>query len=229
MKSQLLPTIALALAACGQPQQTTDHATASPAPVEAQVASTAPAGAYTIDKVHSSLIVRLDHLSYSQFTARFVRWDAQLQFDPNAPEHSQINVTIDPRSIASDNPPDGFIDIMRGTEFLSAAQFPNITFRSTRVERTGPNTANIVGDLTLRGVTKPVTLQARFNGGYGGMQLDPHARVGFSAHGTFKRSDFGMSYGIPAPGTTMGVGDDVSVTIEAELTGPAWVAPATTP
>jgi polyisoprenoid-binding protein YceI len=52
--------------------------------------------------------------------------------------------------------------------------------------------------------------------------MDPNARIGFSVHGSFKRSLFGLSYGIPAPGTTMGVGDDVDVTIETELTGPAW-------
>lgn len=227
MKSSLVSLAVLALAACGAPQQ--QQAQAPSAPVETQVQSDAPAGAYTIDKAHSSLIVRLSHLGYSQFTARFTTWDAQLQFDPAAPERSQINVSIDPRSIASDNPPAGFIDQMRGAEFLNAAQFPNITFRSTRIDRSGPNTANITGDLTLHGVTKRVTLEARFNGGYEGMQLDPHARIGFSAHGTFKRSDFGMGFGIPAPGTNMGVGDDVSVTIETELNGPAWTAPATTP
>lgn len=225
MKNRLLPLLALALAACSEPHQQEAPA----APAETQVQSTAPAGAYTIDKPHSSLLVRLSHLGYSQFTARFTTWDAQLQFDPAQPERSQVNVTIDPRSIASDNPPAGFIDQMRGAQFLNAAQFPDITFRSTRIERTGPNTAAITGDLTLHGVTKPVTLQARFNGGYQGMQLDPNARVGFSAHGSFKRSDFGMGFGIPAPGTTMGVGDEVSVTIEAELVGPAWTAPATTP
>ena len=63
-----------------------------------------------------------------------------------------------------------------------------------RVERTGPNTANITGDLTLLGVTKPVTLEARFNGGYEGMPVyDPNGRVGFSAHGSFNRSEFGMT------------------------------------
>ncbi len=227
MKSRLVSLAVLALAACGAPQQQQTPAPA--APTEAQVQSDAPAGAYALDKAHGSLIVRLSHLGYSHFTARFTTWDAQLQFDPANPERSQINVTIDPRSIASDNPPAGFIDQMRGTEFLNAALFPNITFRSTRVERTGPNTANVTGDLTLHGVTKPVTLEARFNGGYPGMQLDPNARIGLSARGTFKRSDFGMGFGIPAPGTTMGVGDDVEVIVETEFSGPAWQAPATAP
>jgi polyisoprenoid-binding protein YceI len=80
----------------------------------------------------------------------------------------------------------------------------------------------ITGDLTLHGVTKPVVLEATFNGGYAGHPMDPHARIGFSARGTFNRSDFGMVYGIPAPGTTMGVSDAVNVTIEAEFSGPPF-------
>jgi polyisoprenoid-binding protein YceI len=68
-------------------------------------------------------------------------------------------------------------------------------------------------------------LEASFNGGYAGHPMDPHARIGFSAHGVFKRSDFGISAGIPALGTTMGVGDEVNVTIEAEFSGPAWRMP----
>jgi polyisoprenoid-binding protein YceI len=79
----------------------------------------------------------------------------------------------------------------------------------------------------LRGVTRPLMLTAIFNGGYAGMpNMDPHARVGFSAHGSFKRSDFGMAFGVPAAGTTMGVGDLIDFSIEAEFTGPALGTPA---
>jgi polyisoprenoid-binding protein YceI len=224
---RLVPLLALALGACGAPSGPAEQT--PQAQVEAPVAHTAPAGRYTLDKSHSSLIVRLNHLGYSNFTARFERWDAELQLDPAAPESAQITVSIDPRSIASDNPPAGFIDIMRGAQFLDAARFPAINFRSTRVERTGANTARITGDLTLHGVTRPVTLDARFNGGYEGMHLDPNARTGFSARGAFNRSDFGMSMGIPAPGTTMGVSDAVEVMVETEFNGPAWTPPAPAP
>lgn len=189
---------------------------------------TAPSGAYTLDKAHASLIVRVNHLGFSNYTARFESWDAQLQLDTAAPENSRISVTIDPRSINADSPPPGFIDTMRGPEFLDAAQYPEISFRSTRVERTGPNTARIIGDLTLHGVTKPVMLEARFNGGYEGFQLDPNGRIGLSARGTFNRSEFGMGYGVPPEGTNMGVSDAVEVIVETEFTGPAWTAPAST-
>ncbi len=88
-----------------------------------------------------------------------------------------------------------------GEQWLNGAKFPEITFRSTSGETTGPRTMRINGELTLRGVTRPMTLDARFNGGYAGHPMDKNARIGFSAHGVLKRSDFGISFGIrrPAP------------------------------
>jgi polyisoprenoid-binding protein YceI len=92
---------------------------------------------------------------------------------------------------------------------------------------TGAKSMVITATLDLRGVTRPVVLTGTFNGGYPGMpKMDPQARVGFSAHGAFKRSDFGMTYGVPAPGTTMGVGDLIDFSIEAEFNGPPLATPA---
>ena len=219
-----------ALAACSpkQPQSSADAPAPAAKPAESAPASIdVPAGAYTLDKAHSTLTFRLNHLGFSNYTARFTGFDAQLQFDPANPPGSTLNVTIDPRSLDLNNPPAGFADTLRGPEWLDAAKFPQMTFRSTSVEVTGTNAMRINGDLTLHGVTHPVTLDATFNGGYAGHPMDPHARIGFSVHGAFKRSDFGIAYGIPAPGTTMGVGDEVQVIIETEFSGPAWAgAPA---
>ena len=186
--------------------------TASTAPV--------PAGAYTLDKAHASLLFRVNHLSFSHWTARFTKFDAQLQFDPANPGKSSVKVTVDPKSIASDNAPDGFMATLAGPEWLDAGKYPQMTYRSTKVERSGTHGLRIEGELTLHGATKPVTLVATYNGGYAGHPYDPHARIGFSAKGTLKRSDFGVSYGIPEAGTTMGVFDDVEVIIEAEFSGP---------
>jgi polyisoprenoid-binding protein YceI len=109
---------------------------------------------------------------------------------------------------------------------LDTVKYPQIVFKSERVRMTGAKSMEISGTLTLHGVTRPLVLTAVFNGGYPGMpKMDPHARVGFSAHGSFKRSDFGMAFGVPAPGTTMGVGDLIDFSIEAEFTGPALVTP----
>jgi polyisoprenoid-binding protein YceI len=172
-------------------------------------------------------VFRLNHLGFSNYTARFTTFGAQLQFDPNDPVGSSVIVNVDPKSLAVENPPADFVNELIGKNWLDSAQFPELTYRSTSVELTAPNAMRITGELTLHGVTKPVVLDATFNGGYAGHPMDPHARIGFSAHGAFNRSDFGIGYGIPAPGTTMGVSDRVDVTIETELTGPAWTAPAT--
>jgi len=194
-------------------------ANAATAPPVASVAPV-PKGAYTVDKAHTSLIFRVSHMGFSVYTGRFTRIDAQLRFDPANIPSSNIEVTIDPHSISADNPPEGFLETLAGKDWLDAEHFPQMTFRSKSLESTGRQTLRIRGELTLHGVTRPVTLEARYNGGYAGHPFDPHARVGFSAHGLLKRSDFGVSYGIPAPGTTMGVGDEVEVIIETEFSGP---------
>src|SRR5215467_13675893 len=110
---------------------------------------------------------------------------------------------------------------------LDTAKFPQIVFKSEEVRMTGARSMEIAGTLTLHGVTRPMVLEATYNGGYAGMpDMDPQARVGFSAHGSFKRSDFGISFGVPAAGSTVGVGDVIDFSIEAEFTGPPLVVPA---
>jgi len=216
------------LAACSPTpqQQTTAPATEAAAPAAAAPSIEGlPAGAYTLDKTHSTLMFRVNHLGFSEYTAQFTTFDAQLQLDPANPSAATLNVTVDPRSLSLPAPPAGFRNELLGAQWLNASAQPQWTFRSTRVETTGANTARITGDFSMRGVTRPVTLEATFNGGYAGHPMDPNARIGFSAHGTLKRSEFGVTVGIPAPGTTMGVGDDVEILIETEWSGPAWTPP----
>jgi polyisoprenoid-binding protein YceI len=179
-----------------------------------------PAGQYKVDKAHTSLIFRVSHLGFSSFTARFTSVDAGLQFDPNRIASSRVDVTVDPASIECDNVPADFLDMLRSKQWLDTAAFPEMTFRSKSIEQLDASNLRIHGELTLHGVTKPVTLDARYNGGYAGHPMEPNARIGFSARGTFKRSDFGVSIGVPAPGTTMGVGDEVEVVLESEFSGP---------
>jgi polyisoprenoid-binding protein YceI len=180
----------------------------------------APAGTYTIDTSHADLSFRLSHLGFSMYTARFATFDAKLDFDPASPAKNSVTASIDARSLALPAPPAGFKDALLGPQWLDAAKYPTISFQSTQVEATGPASARITGELTLHGVTKPVKLDAKYNGGWAGIDMDPHARIGFSATGSFRRSDFGMSFGVPAPGTNMGVGDEVQIAIEAEFSGP---------
>lgn len=218
-------TALLAAAACGKPappppaEAPEAAVPAAPAPKPASAAGL-PAGAYKIDPSHTSVIFRVNHLGFSHWTGRFSKVDAGMQLDPANPGAAQLKVTIDPKSIEADNAPAGFLTELGGPQWLDGGKFPAMTFQSTKVTPTGPDTADVAGDLTLRGVTKPVVLKARFNGGYAGHPMDPNARIGFSATTSLNRSDFGVSYGIPAPGTTMGVSDQVDVVIETEFTGP---------
>lgn len=180
-----------------------------------------PAGAYKLDKAHASLILRASHMGFSTYTTRFSRFDADLTLDPRNLAASKVETTIDASSFEMDSAPQMCLDIMKGPKMLDTARFPQIVFKSEAVRMTGAKSMEISGTLTLHGVTRPMTLKATYNGGYAGMpNMDPHARVGFSAHGSLKRSDFGIDYGVPAPGTTLGVGDLIDFSIEAEFTGP---------
>jgi polyisoprenoid-binding protein YceI len=220
---QILSALALvALAACAPTALEKRAPAAAPA---APIAADIPAGAYTLDRAHASLIFRVDHLGFSRYTASFGRREAELQLDPANLSSARVVARIDPRSLTLENPPVGFLEALLGAQWLDAARYPEISFRSTGVALTGRNAARITGDLTLHGVTRPVTLAATFNGGYAGHPLDPNARIGFSARGAFKRSDFGIALGIPPAGSSMGVSDEVEVIIEAEFNGPPWTAP----
>ena len=177
-----------------------------------------PAGQYYLDKAHTSVTFRVSHMGFSRYTARFARVDGRLQFDPAHPTAMRVEATLDPTSLALSTPPAGFHDQLMGKGWFEAARFPQISFRSTKVELTGPHAARVTGQLTLHGVTKPVVLQVTYNGGYPPASFDPGgARIGFSAQGVLKRSAFGISQGIPAPGSNLGVGDDVEIAIETEF------------
>jgi polyisoprenoid-binding protein YceI len=239
MKRFVLLLALAALAACSQkeapPQAQNEPApaasTAAPAtPAEpagepsrtAALAPNVPAGEYKMDHAHSTLIFRISHMGFSNYTARFRRFDAKLQFDPRNLPATQLTATIDPRSIETDfpDPKYNFNAELAGENFLDAAKFPEIAFRTTQVEDLGNQAMRVHGELTLHGVTKPIVLEATYNGGYVGHAMDPQARVGFSAHGVLRRSDFGISGGIPQAGNNMGVGDQVAVVIESEFNGP---------
>jgi polyisoprenoid-binding protein YceI len=188
---------------------------APPAPVP-------PAGGYVMDKAHTSVVFRVSHLGFSRYTASFRGVDGRLMFNPAHPAAMSVEAAIDVRSLELNAPPAGFHDQLMGKTFFEADRYPAITFRSRKVTPTGPHAAQVSGDLTLHGVTKPVTLAVTYNGGWPPNAMDPGgARVGFSAHGVVKRSAFGMGFGLPAPGTKMGVGDDVEVMIETEFSSKA--------
>lgn len=223
----ILAPIAL-LSACAPKDGSTPAAApeiAAPPPI-APVATEAPAGDYRLDKYHASLVFKINHIGYSQYTGQFKTFDAALSFDPAAPEKITVLATIDARSLDIPSPPDGFLDELKSPAWLNAVEFPAMTYRSAAVTLTGPNTARIDGELSFRGVTAPVAFDATFNGGYAGYPpYDPAARIGFSAKGALKRAAFGVVIGIPSTENPVGVGDDVTFEIEAEFNGPPAPAP----
>lgn len=210
------------LTACTQPPAETTPDASAPKPAPATpVSKDFPAGLYKLDASHASLTFTVSHLGFSTYTAGFDRFDATLEIDPAHPEAAKLKATVDVKSLDLPTPPKGFHDSLMSAQWFDAATHPQITFVSTNIEKTGDYSAKIYGDLTLRGVTKPVVLDAVLNGGYAGFApYDPNARIGFSARGEIKRSDFGMAFGIPEPGSTMGVGDTVGIVIDAEFSGP---------
>jgi polyisoprenoid-binding protein YceI len=203
------------------------HAAESTAPPATAPVTAPPAGQYQLDKSHASLVFRVSHLGFSTYTSRFSRFDAELTFDPRNIPASKVVTTIDATSLEMDAAPAFCLDIVKGPQMLDTVKFPKIVFRSEKVRMTGAKSMEITGTLDLHGVTRPVVLTGSFNGGYAGMpKMDPQARVGFSAHSSLKRSDFGITFGVPTPGTTMGVGDLIDFSIEAEFTGPPLATPA---
>jgi len=242
MKWTLLAASVIAIGSC-TPQAGEDALLTAPAETPAlsaaPVSATAPApsveglpaGDYVLDPAHSTLFFKVSHLGFSNFTLWFDTFSADLKLDPANPNAATLTATIDPASLQVHAPPKDFVEHLRGEQCVDAAKFPAITFTSTSIAMKGQNTADVTGDLNFRGVSRPVTLTATFNGGYAGHVYEPRARIGFSAHGTFKRSDFGMGYGVPEPGTNMGTSDAVQVVIESEFLGPAWAGapPAATP
>lgn len=169
-----------------------------------------PAGTYVLDPSHASLTARLSHMGYSNFTLRMPTLAASFTYDPKAPAAARITATVDATKMDSGVP---VLDKeITGDGWFDSAKYPTATFVSTAVTPTTGNHGTVTGDLTFHGVTKPVTLDVTFNGyGAGVMPMMPH-RVGFSATGVIKRSDFGVTKYVPL------VGDDVSIIIEAEFT-----------
>lgn len=167
----------------------------------------APSGTYTLEKSHASITFKVMHMGFANYTMRFNDFDSTIVLSSTAPEQSKVTTTIRPASLDANNPK--LTEHTSGPDFFNVAKYPTIEFVSTKIERTGPQTGKVHGNLTMLGVTKPVVLDAIFNGGGEHVMMRKYD-IGFSATTTVKRSEFGMNYGLGM------VGDDVAVAIEAE-------------
>ena len=202
-----LLTLALALpiSAFGQ--------VAPPAARPAVALAGAPAdpSAWRIDKTHSELTFQIRHFM-SRVRGTFRDWKGTITMsDPARWETGSVDVEIQTPSVFTDN--DRRDADLRSSNFFAADSFPTITFKSTRIERNG-DTAKISGDLTIRGVTKPVVLEGHFLG----LQNNANGaqRLGFDASTTVNRLDYGVKWNRAVEGGGMMLGDEVKIEIAVE-------------
>ncbi len=205
--SSLLAAVLLFVAAPAGSVATPAAAGVAPAPDSVQVPRVALAETWEIDANHSELSFRVRHL-VSRVRGSFKVWKGTIVTDAANWATGAIDVTIDASSITTNN--DRRDEHLRSADFFDVATHPTLRFVSTRIERTG-DTAKIHGNLTIRGVTKPVVLEGELMG------IAPAAggkrRVGFEASTTINRMDYGVSWNRGAEGGGVVLGDEVQVTM----------------
>jgi polyisoprenoid-binding protein YceI len=216
MRSTAIAAAALLAVCAAAPALAQVVGAVPPSEAVSRDASTLSAGEYKLDSRHVSVLWRTRHLGMSLFTARFDKVSGTLNFDSANPAGSSVSVTIDANSVNTgvlNQAGERAFDREIAHQVFCAEANPNITFASTSIAVTGPDTGVISGNLTLNGVTKPIAIEARFWGG----RMHPFtgkAALGFAGRALIKRSDFNASLSGPANGA---VSDDVEIIIEVEF------------
>lgn len=178
-----LALAALLLSGCG----TLTNALLAPR-IDPAAINLAP-GDFTLDTAHAALVFRINHLGYADYIGRFDRFEASLSGDAANPAQARVEAIIDMSSLNIANP--DFAAELMGPNWFDAGAYPQALFRSTAINLTSDMAAQITGDLTLKGITRPITLTAKLNGS----AYDPLRRadvIGFSASGDINRADFGI-------------------------------------
>lgn len=167
---------------------------------------------WKIDPTHSEVGFKVKHMMFTNVNGKFNEYDSQLQFDENAFENANLGfkaaiASIDTNNVDRDNH-------LKSGDFFNAEQFPELSFQSTQIKTSGDD-YEITGDLTLHGVTKPVTLQAE----YSGLMKDPwgNNKVGLNITGKINRKDFGLNYNAALETGGVLIGENVNLNIELQL------------
>jgi polyisoprenoid-binding protein YceI len=171
----------------------------------------APVQTYTIDKVHSEVAFQVRHL-LTKVRGRFAEFSGTIEFEPQHPELSSVSVTIDASTVDTDTPDrDAHL---RSDDFFAVGTYPSITFESTRVVKKDDETFDVVGRLTIRGVTKEVTLPVD----YLGTAKDPwgNTRAAFETTLKINRKDFGLAWNAALETGGFLVGDDVQISLSVQ-------------
>jgi polyisoprenoid-binding protein YceI len=171
---------------------------------------TAPKGSYAIDPNHTSVSFCIQHMGLSNYCGRFGGATGKIVFNGSQPDRSSASIDI---AVAGIDTPSAKLNEELKRGFFETDKFPKASFVSKKITLTGKTTADIAGDLTLHGVTKPVTLHTTFNGGMQHPMANAYA-VGFSATARINVSD----YSFPDVDWKIFVGNEVTLSIEAEFT-----------
>jgi polyisoprenoid-binding protein YceI len=162
---------------------------------------------YTIDPTHSHILFLVDHLGFAKMVGLFSDFSGTVSFDPNNVTASKLSVKVKTASLQTQFAPRD--KDLKGADWFNTTEFPEMTYVGTEFVKKDEHTGTITGNLTLHGVTKPVTLDVTLNK-IGQNPLDKINSAGFSARGTLKRSDFGIKTFLGA------IGDEVDLIIEIE-------------
>ncbi|RLT28536.1 MAG: polyisoprenoid-binding protein [Chloroflexi bacterium] len=175
---------------------------------------------WTLDKQHLDLGFSVKHMMVSNVKGRFTDVDAEIELNEEHPEASSVRATVAVGSLSTGNP-DRDAHLTSG-DFLDAEQFPRLTFVSTEVRRKGDEAFELTGDLTIRDVTRPVTLIGEFTGPVASPWGD--RRFGFSLNGSIDREDFGLIWNVALETGGVVVGKKINLTIDAEVAAAVEVA-----
>jgi len=162
------------------------------------------AGTYVVDPNHTQVGWRVSHMGFSNYAGGFSDVSGTLDLQPKNSSAAKLTIKIPVASVTTTSAK--LTDELKGDQWLDAAKFPEMTFVSTKVTPEGKDKAKVTGNLTLHGVTKPVTLDVTLVGA-GVNPLSKKVTVGFDATGTLKRSEFGVKTYVPL------IGDDLHLTI----------------
>jgi polyisoprenoid-binding protein YceI len=163
-------------------------------------------GTYKVEPYHTQVGFQVNHMGFTYFSGEFSGATGTVTLDPKHPAKMAVSVSVPVKTVLTTSPK--LDEELVEADWLDAAKYPAMDFKSTSVKLTGANTADVTGMLTLHGVTKPETFHATFVGS-GVNILDKAFTAGFEVTGTIKRSDFGVSKYIPL------IGDEVKLTIAA--------------
>lgn len=176
--------------------------------------------AWQLDTAHTHIGFSVKHMMVSTVRGQFTQFSGTIALDEEHPERSHIEVSIDPTSISTGDPKrDGHL---RTADFFEVEKYPEIRFASTHIERLGDDEYRVTGDLSIHGVTRPVTLNVTLDGQSRDMQ--GQRRAGFTLSGAINRKDFDLTWNVALEQGGVLVSDKVQLVIEAEVFEPAQVA-----